>query len=333
VDPHQPIDISGDALRASITPYGGYLTRLRLGNGRDVVLAHADQYGREADEQHLGCLVGRVANRLRGGMFELDGWHHQVPCNATDSHLHGGITGFHRQVWTVADQGGRHLELRLVSPAGHENYPGTLTVTARFSVEGAATLRLSMHAETDAPTPCNLTFHPYFNLAGHAGGHVGAHRIAIDASRWLPMATDLCPTGDVVAVDDTPFDLREPRRMNTGMVSSHPQIKLAEMGYDHYFLVDGEGLRRAARVDSPDGRIGLELWTDQAGLQFYTGNTLNLLKGGKQEERYRRYDGFCLEPQAWPDAPNHHHFPNFILRPGESYDWVTEYRFTVTEQG
>lgn len=333
MDPHQPIELSGPALRVSLTPWGGYLTRLRVGNGRDIALAHADGQAREADEQHLGPLVGRIAGRLRGGMFELDGWHHQVPCNATDCHLHGGITGFHHQLWDIEEQRGNSLTLKLRSPAGHENYPGTLDVVARFTIVGDSTLRLEMTAETDAPTLCNLTWHPYFNLAGHAGGHVGAHRIMIDADHYLTQASDLCPTGDILDVTGTPFDLREPRRMNSGMVSSHPQIKLAELGYDHYFVVDGEGLRRAAWVESPDERVAMELWTNQPGVQFYTGNSLSLLKGGKQEERYRRFDGFCLEPQRWPDAPNHHHFPNWTLRPGETYEWISEYRFTLTEQG
>lgn len=326
MDPHQSIELSGPALRASITPYGGYLTRLRLRDGRDVVLAHDDPQARVFDDCHLGCLIGRHANRIRGGMFELDGWHHQLPCNGDDAHLHGGLTGFGAQIWDPVEQSASSLTLRLVSPSGHENYPGTLTVDARIWIQGDATLCLEFTATTDKPTLCNLTWHPYFNLAGHAGGHIGAHRISIDADSYLPMANDCCPVGDIVDVTGTPFDLRQPQRMNTGMIHRHGQIRLAE-GYDHCFLIRGEGLRRSARVVSPDERVAMEVWQTQPGLQFYTGNSLDVPKGGKDGERYRRHDGFCLEPEGLPDASNHPGFPGNELRPGETYRQTIEYRF------
>jgi len=326
MDPHQAIELSSSALRASITPWGGYLTRLRVANGRDVVLAHRDEAGRKFDEQHLGCLVGRSAGRIRGGMFELDGWHHQLPCNGTDAHLHGGLTGFGACEWTPVNQTASMLELELVSPAGHENHPGTLEVRARFSIVEETRLRLELTAVTDRATLCNLTWHPYFNLAGHQAGHVGTHHVSIEADHYLPLARDHCPTGDVLEVADTPFDLRSPVRMQTGMVSGHPQIVLAE-GYDHFFPIRGEGLRRAARVVAPDGRVAMELHTDQPGVQFYTGNSLHLPEGAKAERGYRRHDGFCLEAQGYPDAPNHRAFPDSDLRPRTTYRRVIEYRF------
>ena len=328
MDPHQAIEISGAALRASITPFGGYLTRLRVGNGRDVVLAHGNAEGRITDECHLGCLVGRHAGRIQSGGFELDGWHHQLPCNAEGSHLHGGLTGFGACTWEVRQVGARHLSLGLRSEDGHENYPGTLDVQARFSIVGASTLRLELEAEADRATLCSLTWHPYFNLAGHAGGHVGAHRIQLEADHYLPLSTTYCPTGEILDVTGSPFDLRRPQRMNVGMVAEHPQIRLAE-GYDHYFPIRGEGMRRAARVEAPDERVAMELWTTQPGVQFYTGNSLHVREHGKQQECYGRYDGFCLEPQGWPDASNHRLFPNNELRRGQRYLQVIEYRFEV----
>lgn len=331
MDPHQPIEISGRALRASITPFGGYLTRLRVANGRDVVLAHGDPEGRITDECHLGCIIGRHAGRISGGNFELDGWHHQLPCNATDSHLHGGLTGFGAQVWDVLETGPRHLVLGLESPDGHENYPGRLTVRARIEIDEPATLRITFEAETNRPTICSLTWHPYFNLAGHAGGHVGAHRVSIDGDRYLPVGQDHCPTGELESVEGTPFDLRRPRRLNVRMVAGHPQIRLVE-GFDHYYVLPGEGLRRAARVESPDERLTMEVWTTQPGLQFYTGNTLHVRRHGKQEEHYGRYDGFCLEPQGYPDASTCPRFPGNELRPGERYEQVIEYRFDVHDR-
>ena len=328
MDPHQPIDISGSALRASVTPWGGYLTRLRVANGRDLVLAHGHPEGRELDDAHLGCIVGRNAGRIGGGRFELDGWPHQLPCNARDAHLHGGLTGFGARIWEVLEAGSRHLVLGLDSPDGHENYPGQLEVRARISIEGESTLRIVFDARTSRPTLCNLTWHPYFNLAGHAGGHIGAHRIRIEADHWVPLRNDFCPTGEILPVDDTPFDLRTPRRMNTGMVAGHAQTRLVE-GFDHYFPIAGAGLRRMAFVEAPDARVTMEVWSTQAGVQFYTGNSLHLPRHGKHDERYGRHDGFCLEPQGWPDASNHRAFPGNELRPGEHYQRTIEYRFAV----
>lgn len=326
--PHEGIELSGKQLRAQITPFGGYLARLELADGRDVVLAHADPSVRSFDDQHLGCLIGRCANRIRSGMFELDGWHIQLPCNGSDSHLHGGITGFGSRPWDVIDQSATTLWLQLRSPDGHENYPGNLVADARFSLTGDATLRLELEAVTDRATLCNLTWHPYFHLGGHAAGPVAEHRIMIEADSWLPMGNDNCPTGEIADVTDTPFDLRKATTMRTGLESTHAQIRLAE-GFDHCFLIRGEGLRRAARVESPDGQVAMEVWSTQPGLQFYTGNSLTLPKGGKDGARYRRREGFCLEAQGLPDAPNHSAFPSTILRPGETYRQVIEYRFEL----
>lgn len=327
-DPHEGIALAGRKLRAEITPFGGYLTRLELANGRDVVLAHADAAVRSFDDQHLGCLVGRCANRIRSGMFELDGWHIQLPCNGSDSHLHGGLTGFGSQVWDLIERDATTLRLQLRSPDGHENYPGNLVADARISIAGDATLRLELEATTDRATLCNLTWHPYFQLDGHAAGTVGEHRIQIEADAFLPMGTDLCPTGEIADVTDTPFDLRTATPMRRGLESTHGQIRLAE-GFDHCFLIRGEGLRRAARVESSDGQVAMEVWSTQPGLQFYTGNGLSLPKGGKDGARYRRREGFCLEAQGLPDAPNHGAFPSTILRPGETYRQVIEYRFEL----
>ena len=331
-DPQQPIELSGTALRASITPYGGYLARLRVGNGRDVVLGHADGLGRRADESSLGCLIGRHAGRIRSGMFHLDGWNHQLTCNGVGAHLHGGFTGFGACVWDVLDAAADHLVLGLTSPDGHENYPGELSVRAEFRIIEGNRLRLTFEATTTRNTLCSLTWHPYFNLAGHFGGHVGEHLVSLDADHYLPLAGDHCPTGDVLPVDGTPFDLRDLKRLGPGMVSSHPQIGLVH-GYDHYFVLPGEGLRRAARVLSPDARVSMEVWTTQPGITFYTANGLDLRARGKQDERYGRFEAFCLEPHGFPDADNHPSFPSNVLRPGETYREIIEYRFETHGRG
>lgn len=326
LDPHEGIELRSSGLRARITPFGGYLTHLELADGRDVVLAHDHAAARSFDDQHLGCLIGRCANRIRSGMFELDGWHIQLPCNGSDSHLHGGLTGFGSQRWGVLARDAKTLRLQLRSPDGHENYPGNLVADARISIEGDTTLRLELEARTDRPTLCNLTWHPYFNLGGHAARQIGAHRILVEADGWLPMGNDLCPTGEIADVTGTPFDLRTLTPMRDGLASAHGQIRLAE-GFDHCLLIRGEGLRRAARVEAPDGQVAMEVWSTQPGLQFYTGNGLTLPKGGKEGVRYRRHDGFCLEAQGLPDAPNHANFPTTMLRPGETYRQIIEYRF------
>ena len=160
---------------------------------------------------------------------------------------------------------------------------------------------------------------------------MGRHRVTIDADHYLPLGSDMCPTGKIAIVDDTPFDLRSSSRLGTGMVAEHPQIRLVE-GYDHYFPINGEGLRRAVRLEAPDDRIAMEVWTTQAGVQFYTANTLLLRRYGKQDKTYSRYDAVCVEPQGYPDASNHPAFPDNELRPGEPYHHVTEYRFEVADR-
>lgn len=319
---------SGRGLRARISNWGLYLTELRPDGRRDVVLSHADDGGRRGDGLHLGCIIGRHANRIRDGSFELDGWQHQLPCNAGNNHLHGGHAGFHQQYWEVMTREPRQAHLRLRSPNGQEGYPGNLDVDATLSLPDALSLRLELTAVTDAPTPVNLTWHPYFNLAGHASGSAGDHRIMIDADAFLPMTSEFCPSGEITKVDGTPFDLREPRTIAPLLESRHPQMVVGE-GFDHCFLIRGEGLRRAARLEAADGSLAMEVWSTQIGLQFYTGNTLMLPRGAKDGARYRRLSGICLEPQGLPDAPNQDHFPSNILRPGERYHQIIEYRFEV----
>lgn len=317
---------SGRGLRAQIANWGGYLTALCPDGSRDVVLAHADDSGRRGDDLHLGCLIGRQANRLRGGSFELDGRRYQLPCNAGSSHLHGGPAGFHQQYWDIVTREPERAHLRRRSPDGEAGYPGNLDVDAIISLPDAHSLRLEWTATTDAPTPVNLTWHPYFNLAGHASGPATDHRIQIDADAFLPMTDEFCPSGEIMPVDGTPFDLRETRVIGALLESRHPQMLLAG-GFDHCFLIRGAGMRRAARLEAPDASLAMEVWSTQVGLQFYSGNTLTLPQGAKQHAPYRQRWGICLEPQGLPDAPNHAHFPSSILRPGERYQQIIEYRF------
>lgn len=319
---------AGRELRARISNWGGYLTELRPDGKRDVVLSHADDGARRDDRLHLGCLIGRHANRIHKGTFELDGSQHQLSRNAGNHHLHGGHAGFHQQYWEVVTREPEQVHLRLQSPNGQEGYPGNLEVVAVISRPTVRSLRLELSAVTDAPTPVNLTWHPYFNLAGHASGSIADHQIQIDADHFLPMTSELCPSGAIMAVDATPFDLRQPQTIRPLLESRHPQL-LAGNGFDHCFLIRGEGLRRAARLQAPDASLTMEIWSTQVGLQFYSGNTLELPRGTKQAAYYRRRSGLCLEPQGLPDAPNHNHFPSTILRPGERYHQIIEYRFEI----
>lgn len=318
----------GQGLRARISNWGVYLTELCPDGERDVVLSHTDDGGRRGDGLHLGCIIGRHANRIRDGSFELDGWQHQLPCNAGNNHLHGGHAGFHQKSWEVVTRDAERAHLRLHSPNGEEGYPGNLDVDAIISLPDTHSLRLELTAVTDAATPVNLTWHPYFNLDGHGSGSTADHRIEIDADAFLPMTSEFCPSGEIMAVDGTPFDLRKPQTIGPLLASRHPQMVLGE-GFDHCFLIRGSGLRRAARLEASDASLAMEVWSTQPGLQFYTGNTLMLPRGAKQGARYRRLSGLCLEPQGLPDAPNHDHFPSSILRPGERYRQIIEYRFEV----
>ena len=332
-EPVELVTLETGVLRARFTSYGAALVSLevpdRHGERADVMLGFDSLAEYESPRNpHFGGIVGRVANRIAGARFALDGREHVLTANEGRNHLHGGTRGFDRRVWRTELEQGSGIRFRHRSPDEEEGYPGSLEVSARYGLrDGPAgcVLGLQVLAHADAPTPCNLTQHSYFNLAG--AGTILDHELQVFASRHVVVDNDLIPTGELASVEGTPFDFRTPRRIGEriGELEATPA-----RGYDLCYALDGERFHApAARLRDPASGRTLELSTDQPGLQLYTGNKLADLRG-KGGRIYPRFGGLCLETQGFPDAVHHAHFPSAVLRAREPYASMTTWLFSAT---
>lgn len=309
---------------------GATIHRLRVtgpdGVRRDVALGHPTAEDYVAADAYIGATVGRYANRIDGGRFEVDGTAAQVPPNDRGNALHGGPEGFSSRIWQVAEVTDDTAVLSLTSPAGDQGFPGRVDARARFVVT-ADSVELELTATTDAPTVVNLTQHVYLNLDGEGAGTIDDHELRVAASRYTPVDSTGIPLDGHAPVDGTPFDLRAGRRVGDLVRTSHEQL-LPAQGLDHNLVPDGEGVREVAWVRGAASGTTLTLSTDQPGLQVYTGNfldgTLPSLGGG----RYRQGDGFAMEPQLPPDSPNRPGLADAVLRPGETYRWWCRWQFS-----
>ncbi|HSL53384.1 MAG TPA: aldose epimerase family protein [Pyrinomonadaceae bacterium] len=306
----------------SVTNYGGAITSLktpdRHGEFGEIVLAYEtlDDYAR--NPRYFGALIGRHANRIARGRFSLNGVEYQLPCNNGPNHLHGGFKGFDKRVWD-AQQDGNALHLTYFSKDGEEGYPGNVTATVVYTLLDNE-LRTEYRATTDRDTIVNLTNHSYFNLRGV--GTILDHELTLNADYFTPVSEDLIPTGEIKPVAATPMDFRKGKAIGSDLAD-------VAGGYDHNFVLnDWDGsLRLAARLYEPVSGRALEILTTEPGIQFYSGNFLDGSLIGKNGVAYEKYTGLCLEPQHFPDAPNHPNFPSTMLRPGEEYRHQTRYRF------
>jgi aldose 1-epimerase len=322
-------------LAARILTYGGIVARLevpdRAGKIDNVVLGFDTLEAYRRSPHYIGPLVGRYANRIAGGRFVLDGETYQIPINLPPNALHGGPRGFNCVVWSIEHaEASEHPAVTLahVSPDGDQGFPGRLSVQARFVLSDDA-LQLEFTATSDRPTVLNLTSHWYFNLAGAGFGDILGHELLIPAERFLPADATLIPTGEIRAVPGTPFDFRRPTPIGSRIREPDEQIARAN-GYDHTFVLpaaSNDSPVLAARVrEALSGRV-MEVWTSEPSVHFYSGNSLDSSDAGSGGRRYRPRDGFCLETQHYPDAPNHPQFPSTVLRPGEAFGSTTEFRF------
>ncbi|MFC5729469.1 MULTISPECIES: aldose epimerase family protein [Nocardioides] len=285
---------------------------------RDVALGLPDAAAVRASTDYIGSIVGRYANRVAHGRLSVDGREMVLPANDRGHHLHGGPDGFHTRAWRVVEHSESSVLFELVSPDGDAGYAGELTARARYSVT-ADSVELDLTATTTAPTVVNLTSHAYLNLNG--AGTIDDHVLTVAASRYTPVDETSIPTGDHASVEGTPFDLRRPTRLGERVRSAHPEMRAAR-GIDHNLVVDGSGWRSVAVLDSPATRTRMELWSDQPGLQVYTGNFFDGSSLDRDGRSLRQGDGIALEPQRHPDTPNHPSgpdWPSAVLRPGESY--------------
>lgn len=322
---------AGD-LACDILTYGGALRSLRVpgrgGQTVDVLLGFDTLEAYLTQDKYMGALVGRYANRIGGASFELNGVRWPLAANDGPNHLHGGLSGFDKRVWTAAEAGEDFLTLTLDSPDGDEGYPGRLSVQVRYRLE-AEGLTVAYRAQADRDTLCNLTNHAYFNLSGHGSGPVSDQSIQILAERYTPAGPGSIPTGELASVAGTPMDLRQPTPIGAHWDDDFPQLRMAG-GYDHNWVLDGQPsvLRPAARAYSPETGVALEVRTTLPGVQFYTGNGLDGCPAGKGGAPYARRWGFCLETQLFPDSPHHPNFPSALLRAGELWEHTTVYRFS-----
>jgi aldose 1-epimerase len=327
-------------LTAQVSEFGATLVSVRvpdcLGQIAEVTLGHDDFRGYVEQNPYLGSTVGRYANRIAGGNFTIDGQTFQVARNNNGQHLHGGVAGLDRRLWSsqsVREGDAAGVRLTYVSPAGEEDYPGTLTVHVTYLVPADRNeVRIRFEATTDAPTLCNLTNHAFFNLDG--GGEILRHRLELFADRFIPISESLIATGERTPVEGTPFDFRRAHTIGERIDAAHPQLVRAR-GYDHaYDLGLGGALRLAARMTDPESGRTLEVLTDAPGLQFYSGNFLDGTVQGRWIKPYGFRQGFCLEPGLFPDSPNQPAFqragyPSGVLRPSEKYAMEMVYRFGV----
>ncbi len=324
-----------NGMEARIATYGGIVTSLtapdRSGQYADVVLGFDSLAGYLKDSPYFGALIGRYGNRIARGRFTLNGRTYTLATNNGPNSLHGGNVGFDKVVWHVAKAQitpqGPQLQLSYISREGEEGYPGNLTVGAVYTLTEDNGLQLEYTATTDRSTVVNLTQHSYFNLRG--GGDVLGHMVQIDASRFTPVDSTLIPTGELRPVAGTPFDFRTPTVIGGRIGAQDEQLKFAR-GYDHNWVIDSPAgqLRRMATVHEPQtGRV-LEVLSTEPGLQFYTGNFLDGSLTGKRGQVYAFRNGFCMEPQHFPNSPNHAEFPAVVLNPGETYRNTILYRFS-----
>ena len=320
---------------ARIMTYGGILVSLKVPdkNGQlgDVVLGYDNLDSYVKNNPYFGALIGRYGNRIARGHFTLDGTTYTLATNNYPNALHGGIKGFDKQVWTATSResaDGPQLVLKYLSKDGEEGYPGNLDVTATYTLMQDNGLRLQYKATTDKDTVLNLTQHSYWNLAGK--GDILNHVVMIPADRFTPVDVTLIPTGELKLVEGTPFDFRTPTAIGARIGQDDEQLKFGG-GYDHNWVVNKPigKLGLLARVTDPESGRVMELLSTDNGLQFYSGNFLDGTITGKGGWVYQHRAAFCMEPQHYPDSPNHPEFPTTELKPGQVYHNTIIYRFSV----
>ncbi len=324
-------------IEARITNLGGRLVSLktpdRQGELGDIVLGFDTLEGYVQKNPYFGALVGRYANRIAHGEFQLDGKKYTLARNNGENSLHGGWQGFDKVVWQARDGDsaqGRVLELSYLSKDGEEGYPGNLQVRARYTLTDANELQLDYDAKTDKDTVLNLTNHSYFDLSGRSAGGVIDSIVTIHADRFTPVNRHLIPTGELRNVDGTPFDFRKPTKIGARINEQYEQLVLGQ-GYDHNYVLNRSGSSptlAAVAHDTRSGRV-LEVLTTQPGMQFYTGNHLDGSVTGKGGVAYGFRSGMCFETQHFPDSPNQPQFPSTELKPGEHYHTTTVFRFAT----
>ncbi len=325
---------NSNGITVKITNYGAIVCSVivpdRSGKFADIVQGFDSIQEYETLSDYFGAVVGRYGNRIARGKFSIDGKSYTLDKNNGENSLHGGLVGFDKKIWSAeafADKKAAVLKLTLLSPDGDQGFPGNLKVAVTYTLNNDNELIVNYRAVTDKPTVCNLTQHSYFNLYGAGNGNILNHELTIDADHFTPVDKGLIPTGELKSVEGTPFDFRKPMPVGSSINADDGQLKYGG-GYDHNWVLNkkpGEMKLAATLYEPISGRL-MEVFTTEPGIQFYSGNFLAGQKG-KGGKAYKYRYGLCLETQHFPDSPNHEKFPSTILRPGQSYDTTTIFKF------
>jgi aldose 1-epimerase len=321
-----------NGLKVSLSTYGAMVVNLytpdRSGKLADIALGFGSLNPYLTKSPYFGAIAGRYANRIAKGKFTLDGKAYKLATNNGVNHLHGGLKGFDKRVWTasVPKSAKASVTFTLRSKDGEEGYPGNLVSAVTYTLTDKNELRISYNATTDKPTVLNLTNHTYFNLAGAGNGSILDHELTLHANRYTPVNKTLIPTGELKKVDGTVMDFRKA----TAIGARIKQVGGDPVGYDHNYVLGKcpiTGRCLAAEVYEPKSGRLMKVYTDQPGIQFYSGNFLDGTITGKGGKVYKQHSGFCLETQHFPDSPNQPKFPTTVLRPGQTYKTTTVYQF------
>ena len=328
-----------NGMQVDIINYGGIITSLKVpdkkGEIKDIVLGYNKLEDYITESPYFGSIIGRYGNRIAKGKFNLNGNEYKLATNNDENHLHGGNIGFDKVIWkseTKIDSNSSSLILKYLSTDMEEGYPGNLDTTVIYEIKNDNSIEITYQAKTDKTTIVNLTQHSYFNLSGDFNQSILNHKIKINADQFLPVNKSLIPTGDKLDVSMTPFDFRNFKKIEKDINVDDLQLNYGN-GYDHcWVLNDSENGYRfiASAFDEESGRL-MEVYSDQPGLQFYTGNFLDGSLPQKKEGFYNFRSGFCLETQHFPNSPNQSDFPSVILNPNETYYSKTSYKFKIKE--
>lgn len=325
---------NSNGVSVDVINYGGIITRIETpdsnGNMGNIVLGLDNLEDYTNATTYFGAIIGRFGNRIANGKFSLNGTDYQLATNDGDNHLHGGVQGFDKKVWTMvpfSTENSAGVTLSLVSPDGDQGYPGELTTQVTYTLTNKNTLDMQFVAKTNKPTIINMTQHSYFNLAGK--GDILDHQMQINSNAITPVDGGLIPTGELMQVAGTPFNFRNPKAIGKDINIDDEQLKLGK-GYDHNFVLKNKpnhDLIEAANVYEPSSGRTLTVYTEEPAVQFYSGNFLDGSSKQASGLVHKLRSGFCLEPQHFPDAPNQPTFPSTTLLPGEVYSTRIVYEF------
>lgn len=320
-----------NGMEIAVSDYGAVLVKVlvpdRDGNQQDVVLGYDEAGGYESDDFYLGATLGRVANRIGGGQFELNGKSYSLTRNSDQNTLHGGRDFYNKRMWKVEVADNSHVTLLLHSPDGDQGFPGAVDIRVTYSLTEENEVKIHYHAVPQEDTLLNLTNHSYFNLSGHASGSAMEQEVTICADAYTRADEQSITTGEIVSVEGTPMDFRKEKAIGAEIEADYEALKFGG-GYDQNWVINGAGYRQAASMYSKETGIGMKVYTDLPGMQFYTGNFITRVNG-KGGAVYQKRHGVCFETQYFPDAVHKENFEGPVVRAGVVYDTTTAYQFYI----